>query len=63
MSESFPFKNHDIAPDQPPCGKVRYDLIPCLHPSGAAVSGLYSAWITLDNPRNSIRTPPKWSRM
>ncbi|HND09207.1 MAG TPA: 6-oxocyclohex-1-ene-1-carbonyl-CoA hydratase [Pseudomonadota bacterium] len=50
MSESFPFKNHDIAPDQPPCGKVRYDLIPCLHPSGAAVSGLYSAWITLDNP-------------
>jgi hypothetical protein len=50
MSETYAWKNHDLAPDHVPCGRVRYELVPCLAPSGSAVSGLYSAWIILDNP-------------
>jgi 6-oxo-cyclohex-1-ene-carbonyl-CoA hydrolase len=50
MTETYAWKNHDLAPDHVPCGRVRYDLVPCLDPSGSAVAGLYSAWIILDNP-------------
>jgi 6-oxo-cyclohex-1-ene-carbonyl-CoA hydrolase len=50
MTESFSFKNHELSPEHVPCGRVRYELIPCLATDGTPVAGLYSAWITLDNP-------------
>ncbi len=46
----FPFVNHDIAPEHTWDGQVRYELKPCHTPDGAVAEGLYSAWITLDNP-------------
>jgi len=41
-------KNHDLVPPAPAPG-VRYDLVPLRDPSGAAVPGLHTVWITLDN--------------
>jgi 6-oxo-cyclohex-1-ene-carbonyl-CoA hydrolase len=42
-------KSHDLAKDLP-SGKVRYTLEECHDQNGRAVDGLYSAWISLDNP-------------
>jgi 6-oxo-cyclohex-1-ene-carbonyl-CoA hydrolase len=43
------FKNHDIVDDISKPG-VRFEKRPAKRPDGKAVSGLYNAWITLDNP-------------
>src|SRR5215471_13919694 len=43
------FKNHDIVDDISKPG-VRYEKRQARKPDGKAVSGLYNAWITLDNP-------------
>lgn len=58
MSESQ-FVDHDLVPGHRFEGQVRYDLKPCHTPDGAVAEGLYSAWITLDNPEqyNSYTTP------
>jgi 6-oxocyclohex-1-ene-carbonyl-CoA hydrolase len=42
-------KSHDLV-DTAGTPGVRYDLRPARKPDGASVSGLYNAWITLDNP-------------
>jgi 6-oxo-cyclohex-1-ene-carbonyl-CoA hydrolase len=42
------FKNHDVVDDISKPG-VRYEKRPAKKPDGAIVSGLYNAWITLDN--------------
>ena len=44
-----PMKNHDLVDDIAKPG-VRYEKRPARTPDGAAVPGLYNAWITLDNP-------------
>jgi 6-oxo-cyclohex-1-ene-carbonyl-CoA hydrolase len=50
--DSFPpmldFKNHDLVDDTSKPG-VRYEKRPAKRPDGSVVSGLYNAWITLDN--------------
>ena len=43
------FKNHDLVDDNSKPG-IRYDKRPAKTPDGAVASGLYNAWITLDNP-------------
>ena len=42
-------KSHDLVDDFARPG-VRYDKRPAKRPDGTPVSGLYDAWITLDNP-------------
>ena len=43
------FKNHDLVDDISKPG-IRFEKRPAQTPDGAAVPGLYNAWITLDNP-------------
>ena len=43
------FKNHDLVDDISKPG-VRYEKRPAKTPDGKTASGLYNAWITLDNP-------------
>ncbi|MBL7994854.1 6-oxocyclohex-1-ene-1-carbonyl-CoA hydratase [bacterium] len=43
------FKNHDLVPDYG-FKEIRYELKPIKRSSGQIVEGLYSAWITLNNP-------------
>jgi 6-oxo-cyclohex-1-ene-carbonyl-CoA hydrolase len=43
------FKNHDLVDDIAKPG-VRLEKRPARRPDGAVVSGLFNAWITLDNP-------------
>jgi 6-oxo-cyclohex-1-ene-carbonyl-CoA hydrolase len=43
------FKNHDLVADIAKPG-IGYELRPAKTPDGSTVSGLYNAWITLDNP-------------
>ena len=43
------FKNHDLVDDIAKPG-VRYEKRPAKTPDGKVASGLYNAWITLDNP-------------
>ena len=43
------FKNHDLVPDYS-FKEIRYELKPIKRSSGQVVEGLYSAWITLNNP-------------
>ncbi len=45
----FRFKNHDLVPFEVVPG-IKYEKRPAKTPDGAVVSGLYNAWITLDNP-------------
>ncbi len=54
----FTFSNHDLEPAHPFDGQVRYELKPCHAPDGSTAAGLFSAWITLDNPKqfNSYTT-------
>jgi 6-oxo-cyclohex-1-ene-carbonyl-CoA hydrolase len=42
-------KSHTLVPD---CDfrSIRYELRPAIAPSGAAVEGLFNAWIVIDNP-------------
>jgi 6-oxo-cyclohex-1-ene-carbonyl-CoA hydrolase len=42
-------KNHDLVERLERAG-VRYELRPCLTPSGTPAEGLHNAWIILDNP-------------
>jgi 6-oxo-cyclohex-1-ene-carbonyl-CoA hydrolase len=42
-------KNHDLVAEIAKPG-VRYEKRPAMRPDGAVASGLYNAWITLDNP-------------
>jgi 6-oxo-cyclohex-1-ene-carbonyl-CoA hydrolase len=42
-------KSHDLV-DAVAAPGVRYELRPAQKPDGTTVSGLYNAWITLDNP-------------
>ncbi len=42
------FKNHDLVADVAKPG-VRYEKRPATQPDGTVASGLYNAWITLDN--------------
>jgi 6-oxo-cyclohex-1-ene-carbonyl-CoA hydrolase len=42
-------KNHDLVPSAG-VPEVRYECVPVRDGDGADVSGLHSAWITLDNP-------------
>ncbi|MDP8228916.1 MAG: 6-oxocyclohex-1-ene-1-carbonyl-CoA hydratase [Candidatus Electryoneaceae bacterium] len=54
-------KDHDLWGDEFLGGDaptVQYELKPIVNPKGEQVEGLYSAWITLDNPRqyNSYTT-------
>ncbi len=53
-----PFLNHDLVPFEPASGQMRYERRPVRDAAGEEVSGLYTAWITLDNPRqyNSYTT-------
>lgn len=46
----FEFADHDITSGHRFEGQVRYELKPCKKPDGSIAEGLYSAWITLDNP-------------
>lgn len=50
------FKGEDFFGTEPPC--TMYEKKPIVDPSGNEVEGLYSAWITLNNPRqyNSYTT-------
>ena len=50
------FKGEDYFGTEPPCTK--YEKKPILDPEGKDVEGLYTAWITLNNPRqyNSYTT-------
>ncbi len=56
------FKNHNLCPmpeaPEGATGAVRYEKRPVIAPDGSVVEGLYTAWITLDNPRqlNSYET-------
>lgn len=52
-----PLQNHELAPDAV-FTQVRYERKPCRTRDGADVPGLYSAWITLDNPdeHNALTT-------
>lgn len=52
------FKNHDLLPEYV-FKEIRYELKPCLDPSGREIPDLFSAWITLHNPSqlNSYTTP------
>ena len=43
------FKNHDLVADARKPG-VGYELKPAKKPDGTVASGLFNAWITLDNP-------------
>jgi 6-oxo-cyclohex-1-ene-carbonyl-CoA hydrolase len=53
----FELKNHDLVEGHQ-FGAVRYQLKACRTPDGSLAEGLYSAWITLDNPsqHNSYTT-------
>jgi 6-oxo-cyclohex-1-ene-carbonyl-CoA hydrolase len=42
-------KGHDLVDDFARPG-VRYELVPAKRPDGSVATGLYNAWITLDNP-------------
>jgi len=46
----FEFRDHDLTPKHAFGAQVRYELKPCRRPDGEVAEGLYSAWITLDNP-------------
>ena len=50
------FKGDDYFGTEPPC--TMYEKKPVIDPEGKVVEGLYSAWITLNNPRqyNSYTT-------
>lgn len=43
------FKNHDLVPDYS-FKEILYELKPALDSDGSPVDGLFSAWITLNNP-------------
>ncbi len=49
LSAAHEFKNHDLVDDSTKPG-VRYEKRPATRPDGTVASGLYNAWITLDNP-------------
>ncbi len=49
LSAAREFKNHDLVDDIAKPG-VRYEKRPATRPDGTVASGLYNAWITLDNP-------------
>jgi len=52
------FKDHDLVPRETPFEGVLYERRPCRDAEGADVEGLFTAWITLDNPEqyNSYTT-------
>lgn len=52
------FKNHDLIADYA-FKEIRYEMKPCLDPSGREIPDLFTAWITLNNPSqlNSYTTP------
>ncbi len=52
------FKNHDLIADYA-FKEIRYEMRPCLDPSGRETTDLFTAWITLNNPSqlNSYTTP------
>jgi len=49
-SSKKPTKSHDLDSIDGQNGKVRYQQRPVRDADGAEVGGLYTAWITLDNP-------------
>jgi len=49
LSTAREMKNHDLVDDGTKPG-VRYEKRPATRPDGTVASGLYNAWITLDNP-------------
>jgi len=49
LASAFALKSHDLVDEFANPG-VRYEKRPATKPDGAAVAGLYNAWITLDNP-------------
>ena len=55
---TFEFASHDLLPGYAFDGQVRYEKKPCRLSDGTVAPGLYSAWITLDNPKqfNSYTT-------
>jgi 6-oxocyclohex-1-ene-carbonyl-CoA hydrolase len=52
------FKNHDLAPKTENCELTLYERKPVINADGEAVPDLYTAWITLNNPKqfNSYTT-------
>ncbi len=52
------FRDHDLSHTVPGVGRVLYERHPVRDAAGAKVDGLFSAWITLDNPtqHNSYTT-------
>ena len=57
MSDTHGLPNHELVPGHA-FGQVRYELKPVQRSAGGVAEGLYSAWITLDNPQelNSYTT-------
>ena len=57
-SSKKPTKSHDLDSIDVHDGKVRYEQRPVRDAGGAEIGGLYTAWITLDNPEqfNSYTT-------
>jgi len=45
---------------EPPC--TMYEKRPVLDAEGNPVAGLYTAWITLNNPGSTTPTPRRWPR-
>lgn len=54
-----PFKDHDLVPGHAFGEGLTYERRPIREPGGAEAPGLFSAWITLDNPKqfNAYTTP------
>ncbi len=57
MSTDFTFADHNLVTGHE-YGDVKYELRACRKPDGSVAEGLYSAWITLNNPKqyNSYTT-------